>query len=159
MLWSMDATTPQPPAEAQGAGAPGPVVLCYDGSNASAAAIRAAAGLLQGRTAEVLSVYVLHAGDLVPGGEDPDERTRTIAEEGVRIAREVGFDATPVTIDSPTIWHGIVRHAERRNAEVVVLGTLGTTALASVLGSVAYGVAHHCHRPVLLVRPDHDGHP
>jgi nucleotide-binding universal stress UspA family protein len=36
----------------------------------------------------------------------------------------------------------------------VPAGTTGTSALSTVLGSVAYGIAHHCKRPVLLIRPD-----
>jgi nucleotide-binding universal stress UspA family protein len=45
-----------------------------------------------------------------------------------------------------------VETAEERDAAAVVVGSRGLTALRSaVLGSVSYGVVHHCKRPVLVV--------
>jgi nucleotide-binding universal stress UspA family protein len=133
----------------------GPVVLCYDGSDASAHAIRVAARLLGGRReAVVATVYTVHLADLMPV-VDVMDRARRLAEDGARIAGEAGFDADHVGIDAVSIWKGLVDHAEQTMADVVVAGTTGTSALGTVLGSVAYNIAHHCRRPVLLVRKEH----
>lgn len=130
-----------------------PVVLCYDGSDVARHAIRTAGRVLVGRTAVVLSVYTINIADLLPG-VDVHQRAHDLAQAGANIAREAGFEATGIDLDTPTIWKGLVDYAEEHNAEVVVAGTTGMSALSTVLGSVAYGVAHHCTRPVLLVRPD-----
>lgn len=131
----------------------GRVMLCYDGSDAAANAIRKAAGLLSERRAVVASVYTIRITDLLPG-VDVEERARSVAEEGAGIARGAGFEAEAVPLDTPAIWRGLVDYAERSRATVVVAGTTGTSAVGTILGSVAYGIAHHCKRPVLLVRPD-----
>ena len=131
----------------------GTVLLCWDGSEPCRNAIRTAARILAGREAVVANVYTLHLTDLLPGA-DIDGRARELAEQGAQFAREVGFNATAAAIDAPTIWKGIVDYAKRHEASVVVAGTTGTTSVSTVLGSVAYGIAHHCRRPVLLIRPE-----
>ena len=129
----------------------GPVVLCYDGSDVSIHAIREAALVLRGRRAVVANVYTVKLADLMPV-VDVMERARQTAAEGAQVAAEAGFEAEHVGIDSVSIWRGLVDYAEAQHAEVIVAGATGTSALGTVLGSVAYGIAHHCRRPVLLVR-------
>lgn len=131
-------------------------MLCYDGSDASAHAIRVAASRLRVTEAVVVSVYSLHVADLLPG-VDVEEKAKLQAQEGAVIATEAGFSATWVSLDAATIWKGLVEYAEQHQVEAVVVGTRGTSILSNVLGSVADGVAHHCKQPVLLVHHDRHG--
>lgn len=145
----------------------GPVLLCYDGSDAARRAIETAAELLQGGSALVLTVWEpFRASLLSPIGstigvasgmaKEVDEAsvavaTRT-AEEGVSIAATAGFDPQPV------IGHGkprdaIVEAAQQHGARVVVMGSHSHGgAEAALFGSVTTGVLHRSAAPVLVVR-------
>jgi nucleotide-binding universal stress UspA family protein len=138
-------------SEGEGRGT-GPVVLCYDGSEVSRNAIAVAATVVQPGEAIVASIYELHVKDLLPG-VDVNDRARQLAEEGSALANEVGFTATPVALGSGTIYRVLVEFAVQQRARVVVAGTSGRNSARAILGSVAYGIAHHCPRPVLLIRP------
>jgi universal stress protein A len=49
----------------------------------------------------------------------------------------------------------IVHEAEQRQADVIVMGTHGRTALKyMLLGSVAEKIVRRAHCPVLTIRPD-----
>ena len=146
----------------------GPVLLCYDGSPAARAAIDTAAGVLAPAPAVVLHAwhplsrillkspffeppgpFVGPAAELDAPGREAAER---LAAEGAAAARDAGLDATPlVEIREHGAWRTIVLVAERLDARLVVLGSHGTSPVASrMLGSVAAGVAHHVTRPVLI---------
>lgn len=128
------------------------VLLCYDGSPTADHAIREASQLLAVRRAVVLHIYSWEWQDLI-SREDLDAIAADVVAAGVRVAVEAGFEATGEHRYHVGLWQAIVDRSEEIGACAVVLGTRGRTALHMALGSVAYGVAHHCSRPVLLVRP------
>jgi hypothetical protein len=41
--------------------------------------------------------------------------------------------------------------ADEHDADIIVIGSHGISALGGLLGSVAAGVVHHAHRPVLVL--------
>jgi nucleotide-binding universal stress UspA family protein len=147
--------------------AAGPLVLCYDGSDGAREAILHAGGLFTGRRALVVTVWksVAIPGSLGMGGEaapmvnfieldrEAAERGGRLADEGVRIARDVGLRAEPLVVKAPgPIWETIVEIAERHDAATIVMGSRGLAGLrAMLLGSVSGAVVHHADRPTLIV--------
>jgi len=150
---------------------PGPLLVAYDGSDNAKHAIAVAGRLLAAHPALVVSVWesvwALAYRHPMPGDfritqevvEEMDEGAREAAEqaaaEGVELARSAGLEAEPLAHRSDHGVHeAIVELAHEREAGVVVVGTRGRSGLQSVLlGSVSYGVVHHCRRPVLTVPP------
>jgi nucleotide-binding universal stress UspA family protein len=150
---------------------PGPLLIAYDGSDNAKHAIAAAGRSLAAHPALVVSVWesvwALAYRHPMPGDfritqevvEEMDEGAREAAEqaaaEGVELARSAGLEAEPLAHRSDHGVHeAIVELAHEREAGVVVVGTRGRSGLQSVLlGSVSYGVVHHCRRPVLTVPP------
>lgn len=156
---------PTPAARSDSAGRP--LLLCFDGSPASAHAILVAGSLLRERTAIVLSVWQPTAslmsldliGDAVGRAtgiySEMDEIGAHVAscqsEDGVEIARRAGFDAQALTAEGKP-WVEILRVAEARDVAAVVLGARGLTRLSPVaVGSVSTRVLHHSSRPVLVI--------
>lgn len=140
------------------------VLLCYDGSDDAAHAIRDSAALFAHRVAIVFTVVqdtravpplVWTVGS--PGIEDMFARARdagrTVADKGVHIAGEAGFSATRLVEESVgPVWQAIVVAAERRDVAVIVLGSRGLGGVKSaLLGSVSTAVVHHATRPTLIV--------
>jgi nucleotide-binding universal stress UspA family protein len=147
-----------------------PLILCYDGSHDAKHAIQRACELLQPRCALVLTVW-LPTPTLGPGlgttntvnfaelDRAAAEAAACIAEEGVRIARDAGLEAEPLTVKGiAPVWHTIVETADRHDAAAIVMGSRGLTAFrAMLLGSVSGGVVHHAGRPTLVIhRPGAD---
>jgi nucleotide-binding universal stress UspA family protein len=152
------------------ANASSPVLLGYDGSDSASRAIEAAASLLGGGPAVVLTVWEPTAAftgyDPLAGvsegmgraagleremddiGAEVAQRT---AEQGAEAAREHGFDATAQTAEGK-VWRAIVDVAEEIDARAIAVGTRGHPGLQSLMiGSVANGVVHHSDRPVLVI--------
>lgn len=139
----------------------GPVLLCFDGSEHAAQAIRAAGALFPGRDALVLSVAI-PAKDELP--LDPvsdligrlsrlyrewDEMAADLAtrqaQHGCELAAEAGLHARPLTATgkaAPTI----LRAGDEHDAELIVLGA----GNYKTLGRVAARVLHSAQRPVLV---------
>ena len=142
-----------------------PVLICYDGSEDAKHAIAVAAPLLGVRRAHVLAVWQNTAAvpsfawaapmsgieDLLSAAREGADR---IADEGVRAAREAGFDPTPLVVEaSGPVWVAIVDAAAELDAAAIVLGSRGLSGVKSVLlGSVSNGVIHHARCPALVVR-------
>lgn len=138
-----------------------PVLIAYDGSDYAKEAIKQAAEQLRnGRDAIVLTVcqpfgaspFVGVPGVAPVGFEEDVERdARRVADEGARLARQVGFDAEPVAERGDPVWERIVQSVEQRDASILVMGSHGRTGIARVLmGSVASTAASHTERPVLI---------
>ena len=147
------------------------ILIAYDGSEFAKAAIAEAAGQLRpGRRAIVLTVSYSTEGLLFLGVggfpadaptvegmiEDAERSAEKVAEEGVGLARDAGFDAEPMVVVGSPIWEQIVQSAERFDASLIVIGSHGRSGLGQVmLGSVAAAVAQHSKRSVLIVhRPE-----
>jgi nucleotide-binding universal stress UspA family protein len=146
-------------------------LLCFDGSQQAARAIRAAGELLAVREALVLTVAVPAEdafafdplGDLV--GQvtriyrDLDEiGTRLAVEQaqrGCELAAAAGMNARPVThVGKPA--QAILDVADAHEASVIVLGSRRHPGLGGILGSVATGVSQTATRPVLIFPSSED---
>jgi nucleotide-binding universal stress UspA family protein len=134
-----------------------PILLCYDGSDDAFRAIELAGSLFPGGHAVVLSVwekYGVLSG--IPRVDDElmQEATQEMAGDGKERAEAAGFAAvTAVAVEAE---HGvataIIDAADEHDAALVVMGTRGNTGIRSLLlGSVSHSVAHHAHRPLLIV--------
>jgi|SRR5690349_8144094 nucleotide-binding universal stress UspA family protein len=142
----------------------GPLILCYDGSEAAERAIRIAPVLVgRGRRAQVLYAYKptersLGVAQGMTGGKIDapvlgEADAHGVVERGVAIAREAGFEAEPLLLaaDRPTAAL-VAETAEELDAPAIVMGTRGNSGLkTAVLGSVSREVVNAYHRPVVLV--------
>jgi nucleotide-binding universal stress UspA family protein len=142
-----------------------PVLFCYDGSDDAKSAISKAAELLRPRPALVLSVVqdataVPPFAWLAPGTglesllEEAQKAGARIAAEGVKVATDAGFEATPLVIEtSEPVWAAVVETADKNDVVAIVMGSRGLSGVKSaVIGSVSNGVVHHSHRPTLVIR-------
>jgi nucleotide-binding universal stress UspA family protein len=142
----------------------GPLLLCYDGSQAAQAAIRAASTLLgTGRPSRLLYIYKpmersLGVAQGLTGGKinapvsGETEAAETV-DAGLKIAREAGFDVEPILVAADRETADIIiSTAEELDAPAIVMGQRGRSAIKSaILGSVSRDVVNSYHRPVILV--------
>jgi nucleotide-binding universal stress UspA family protein len=144
---------------------PRSVLIGFDGSPESEAAIRAAATLLAPRRA-----VVAHVSDAVPAllvhagprrgavGELEEEEARAaarIAERAAELAERAGFEALAVmATGKPKAWPKLLELADQHGAEAVVVGSRGIGRVESALfGSVSAGLLHNSRLPLLIVPP------
>jgi nucleotide-binding universal stress UspA family protein len=145
------------------------VLFCYDGSDGSKTALRAAADLIRPADAVVLVVWtpaavqLARAGSFVVAipneGEIDDQEAaiaRQTAEEGAEGARQRGYNASARTAESnESVAKTIADIAEEIDAGLIVCGQRGRGAIGSaLLGSVSHALAAHTKRPVLIA-PQH----
>jgi len=153
-----------------------PVLIAYDGSKASRAAVRHAAELFAGRPAVLATVWEPGLAAVTVGVSDPmgvsalppdpatvdavdrlqGEHASTVAGEGAELARSVGLAAEPQAApDDLDVADTLIAIARERGAAVVVVGSHGITGLRSrLLGSVSRKLIEHCDRPVLVIRDE-----
>jgi nucleotide-binding universal stress UspA family protein len=149
------------------------VLLCWDGSPSAASAIQHAAHILgDGRRAIVVFVHVPteeHRG-VLGGTSGPDapivgaSDAEIALEQGERVAREAGFEASGELVAAPDRKTAdvIVGLAKEHDAALIVMGQRGRSGLKAALlglGSVAQGVLSSYGGPVLLVGRDVSGRP
>jgi nucleotide-binding universal stress UspA family protein len=144
-----------------------PILIAYDGSEDAMSAITSAGELLTPGPALVVTIW--HAAERVVstsaglatyapifGEIDELERSnaRASADQGAALAREVGFDASPLVARSDrNVWRAILDLGAEHDARAIVVGSRGEGGLTDVLlGSVPGRVIHHADRPVLVVR-------
>jgi nucleotide-binding universal stress UspA family protein len=149
----------------------GPVLFCFDGSDGSRAAMRAAADLIDRPVdAVVLTVWETVATRLALAGAfatantsgggdlDAEEETyaRSVAEEGALRANEHGYTASPMIKESfEGMAKTILEVADDLSPRLIVCGQRGRGILRStLLGSVSHTLASHTRRPILIV-PEH----
>ena len=155
-----------------------PVLIAYDGSEVSRAAVRHAAELLAGRPAVLVTVWEPGLAAITVGLPDtmgmgalpPDpatieevdrlqrEHASTVAAEGAEFARSLGLVAEPQAVpDEVDVADTLIDIARERGAAVVVIGSHGISGLRTrLLGSVSRKLIEHCDRPVLVIRDDSD---
>jgi nucleotide-binding universal stress UspA family protein len=149
----------------------GPVLFCFDGSDGSREAMKAAAVMID-RPADtvVLTVWetvatrlalagAFAAGATTGGADlDAEEETyaRSVAEEGALRAGKHGYRASSIVKESfEGIPRAILETADDLSARLIVCGQRGRGALRStLLGSVSHTLASHTRRP-LLIAPEH----
>jgi nucleotide-binding universal stress UspA family protein len=155
----------------------GPVLIAFDGSEGSEHAIREAGTLLAPRKALVVVVWKEGIGfelvtlpassiglppaqiDVATAREVEDaarERAHRLAQKGAAVAQEAGFDAEGLAVADDTttkVAETIVRIAEERDAQAVVIGTQGHGRVATVLlGSTSRDVIRFAPCPVVVAR-------
>src|SRR5215207_2060257 len=156
-----------------------PILIAYDGSEVSRAAVRRAAELFAGRPAVLATVWEpglatvavgvsMGPADMAMGALPPDpatveavdrsqrEHASTVAADGAEFARSLGLTAEPQAVaDEVNVADTLIDIARARGAAVVVVGSHGISGLRShLLGSVSRKVIEHCDRPVLVIRDD-----
>jgi nucleotide-binding universal stress UspA family protein len=150
-----------------------PILIAYDGSEVSQAAVRQAAELFAGRAALVATVWEPGLAAVAVGPPDalgmstvPDpatvetidraqrEHASTVAADGAELARSLGLAAAPQAVpDDVDVADTLIDIARQRGVAVVVVGSRGISGLRSrLLGSVARKLIEHCDRPVLVIR-------
>jgi nucleotide-binding universal stress UspA family protein len=148
----------------------GPIVIAYDGSADSDAAIREAGRLFAGRQGVVLTVWESTAGmagsarAALPAAviqeamaaldAGSQKEAEEIANKGAALADESGLDATAAVAKAVhNIWSTVLDEAERLDAGVLVVGSRGRSGVkAAILGSVSNALTTHSRHPVLVVR-------
>lgn len=150
-----------------------PIVIAYDGSDHSDAAVTAAGELFPGRPAVVVSAWrtaadavpaslvaipasVAHEAQVKMDATALDE-AQALADEGAAKAADAGLRARGEAIEAHgVVWAAIVRAGAEHDAAAIVVGSRGRSGFKSaVLGSVSAGVLHHSRRPVVVVHmPD-----
>jgi len=154
-----------------------PVLIAYDGSEVSRAAVRHAAELFAGRPAVLATVWepglaavqgAMPGLDMGMGMGSPDpttieavdrvarEHASTVAADGAEFARSLGLVAEPQAVqDEVDVADTLIDIARERGAAVVVAGSHGISGLRKrLLGSVSRKLIEHCDRPILVIRDD-----
>ena len=118
----------------------GPVVLGWDGSPGSQAALTATQQLVPHR-----DLFLVTVDDGEKLGPAPTLNGRTL--DPVRLEKIHG---TPTQAVARTL----IKYARTRQAALIAVGSRGRSAVQEImLGSTAKATLHHAHRPVLVV-PD-----
>jgi nucleotide-binding universal stress UspA family protein len=152
----------------------GPVLFCFDGSEGSRSAMRAAGQLIE-RPAEavVLTVWetietqLALAGGFAAGfstdgaalDAEEEASARSVAEEGALRATDHGYKAVPMVRQSAAgVAEAILEVAGELSARVIVCGQRGRgTIRTALLGSVSHALASHTRRPLLIAPETHPG--
>jgi nucleotide-binding universal stress UspA family protein len=151
-----------------------PVIVAFDGSRESEAAIRAAAELFSGHRLVVVSVWESGlamamaqvqdssgVGMVAPTIEEIDMVDRAqhdiavdVAAAGARLAGELGAHAVGYPVaDEADVAHTLLKIAERCDAAAIAVGSRGLGAMkARLLGSVSHALLRDGSHPVLVVR-------
>jgi nucleotide-binding universal stress UspA family protein len=135
------------------------ILLATDGSPDAQEALNFAQGLA---LRDQATVIVVHAFDPVPTylGDPWENRVtshhvaagREIANIAAEKLQKAGIDPIVEVLEGPPA-DAILRVAEIRECDLIVMGTRGHGALASLLlGSVSHRVVAHARAPVLLVK-------
>lgn len=137
-----------------------PMLLPLDGSESSLAAVRHAAALAQAFRPMGLSLTLIHVVDIAILGMKIHDGGRELVEEGERILAESRFILQEAGLEG--CWEeklvtgepaqAIVRQAEEGGYPLILMGSRGRSALASLLiGSVTSSVAHTASRAAVAV--------
>ena len=139
------------------------MLIAVDGSEHAFRAVQAAARMAaQLKAAEVLLLNVADAavyyGELPPFDYEAIERAQRqhqerLLEEALAHARACGLEQVSTQSAVGLAASEIVRVAEERGVDQIVMGTHGRGAVGTLfLGSVAQRVVHQAKVPVLLVK-------
>jgi nucleotide-binding universal stress UspA family protein len=146
-----------------------PILIAYDGSDGARAAVEAAGRLFPNRRAVVVSVWHSAAAAApasaiaIPAAvasrayeeldRESEQQAALKAGEGATAAKDAGLDASgEAVLCAGQVWATIINAADKEDAQAIVVGSRGLSAVKSaLLGSVANSVVHHSSRPVVVV--------
>jgi len=138
------------------------ILIATDGSESAHEALEIGLELAEEQSATPFVVHVAPAVDVLPYASfgvaaptvvhEPDEQDRVPLKQAAEIAARTGLEVkTELLVGNPA--DEIVAFADTIDADLIVVGSRGHGALASVLlGSVSRAVLHESRRPVLVVR-------
>jgi nucleotide-binding universal stress UspA family protein len=151
-----------------------PAVVAYDGSDEARAAVEAAVALFAGRRLVVVSIWEPGLAQAMAPLRDPTgvgypistpaeaaaideiqhDHAVSAAEEGARLARELGASAEPRSVaDEADVAETLAAIAEEQDAAALVIGSRGLGRVkSSLFGSTSRELLRRTHRPVLVVR-------
>lgn len=148
------------------------ILIAFDGSDDSQAAVEYAARHLRAEPTVVMTVWepllltqigwaALAAAMPVTAADSGDnyeeeKQAEQLARKGADLALAAGLTDVAVRAErgGGPVWAAIVDVADELNASLIVTGSRGLAGARSViLGSVSTRVLHHAHRPVLVVPP------
>lgn len=135
------------------------MLVATDGSADAAEALKYAGDLAMRDDAQVV---VVHAFESVPSylGEPMRDqimerhvsRARDLASEATQVLQSRGVSTEVEVLEGPPA-DAILRVADTRGVDLIVMGSRGRGAMTSLLlGSVSHRVLAHAHAPVLIVR-------
>jgi nucleotide-binding universal stress UspA family protein len=145
------------------------ILISYDGSPDSRAAIEHAGELLGGQTAIVLTVWEpfvevlahvpwafgMPAANIDIGEIDKAAResAEQVCREGAELAHKAGLSAQPRCCSQVTTTaNAILSQADKLGASAIVMGSRGLHGVKSMLlGSVSHAVIQHADRTVIVV--------
>ena len=80
-------------------------------------------------------------------------RARTVLDQAVRVATEVGVECDTLSSESDSPYEGIIAAAKERGCDLIFMSSHGRRgAKAFLLGSETQKVLTHCSIPVLVYR-------
>jgi nucleotide-binding universal stress UspA family protein len=111
---------------------------------------------------DAAQVIVVHAFDPIPGylGDPWEDRIsarhisagQEVAKQAAEVLRAAGVEVVVEVLEGPAA-EAILKVAQVRECDLIVIGSRGQGALASLLlGSVSHRVLAHATNPVLVVR-------
>lgn len=134
------------------------IVVGYDGTDASQAALKEAAELAKGLGDSVVIVFGYAPGGYGGGEvraqrEAVEELAEKVTAKGVEQAKAAGVD-NEVELVNEHADEALMTVAEEHDARMIVVGSHGESPLrGAVLGSTPYRLVHASKTPVLVVRP------
>jgi nucleotide-binding universal stress UspA family protein len=136
------------------------VLIATDGSPSAREAVDVGIELAKEQGADVTFLHVaepdeFHGGRVgtvaISHTEEVDE-SETALKAAAEAADAAGVSYSLERISGETV-PTIVAFADTKDADMIVLGSRGRSALATaLLGSVSHGVLRHAKRPVLVVK-------
>lgn len=137
------------------------ILVATDGSPSAIEATAFGIELAAGHEAELVIAHVVPEVDVVPatvmqiGGifpHEPSAHDLELLEDAAALAQEHGVTATTILLRGDTVGE-LVRYAERREVDLIVVGSRGRgTVAGALLGSVSQGLLRDAGRPVAVVR-------
>jgi nucleotide-binding universal stress UspA family protein len=135
------------------------IMVGTDGSPGALRAMTWAARLAKASEASVRAVHVLTYNRELLRDITPDTMTtwrrdleHDLQEQWVKPLLDLGVPHRCAVIEDESPATGLIRAADREQADLIVVGANGHGTLAGrVLGSTSYSLTHRARRPVIVV--------
>ncbi|HAG07050.1 MAG: UspA domain protein [Clostridia bacterium 62_21] len=135
------------------------ILVAYDGSEQAQHALRVALDIAQRYGAEVCTATVVHVPDYAGTVDEVDEQMQRAREFYGKTLQQAQFWGEQAGVKITTqllfghVGETLVRFAAQENADLVVAGARGLSAIRRYLmGSVSTFLVQHARCPVLVVK-------